>query len=127
MVLLNIFVLFLFLFLASGTHSFLRTLERASLGLGPLTAARKTLPMTKSAVATEIHQALYIHRNVAAEVTLNLDILINMLPDLSHFRLSQVVATGIEINASCFENLLGQRSAYAVDVRKRDLYSLILR
>jgi hypothetical protein len=96
------------------------------IGLGALTAARKTLPVTQSPVAAEIHQTLYIHRNVAAQITLDLDILINMLSDLRHFGLGQIVAAGIVIDTGCVENPLGQRPAYTVDIGKRDLYSFIL-
>src|SRR5205814_976782 len=59
----------------------LRTLARAGVGVGALAADRQALAVAQAAVATEIHKALDVERDLAAQVAFDLVALLERLAD----------------------------------------------
>jgi hypothetical protein len=71
------------MFLSAPAHcAALRTLAGAGVGVGPLTATRQAAPMAKPTIATEVHEPLDVHVDLAPEVTLDLEIQVDALADL---------------------------------------------
>ena len=55
--------------------------------------------MTHATIATDLHQALDVQRHLAAEVTLNLEIVVDVLAQLADVGFGQVLDTGVRIDA----------------------------
>ena len=83
--------------------------------------------MPKSAIATEIHETLDVHGNLATKVTLDLDVLVNPLTNSRHFGFREIFGAGVEINIRTGEDCLRRRATYAIDVGQSNLNSLIFR
>lgn len=62
--------------------------------------------MPEAAIASEIHQALYIHRDIPAEVALDLVVLVDVVTNTSDFSLGEVVGSRVEIDSTFSENFL---------------------
>jgi hypothetical protein len=112
----------LFLFTCDGSCW---TFSRTGISLGPLPAYRQALSVPQSAVAAKVHQTLYIHGDVSAEITFDPAFFVNLLSDLSYFGFGQIISPGINIDSGRSENLLGSRLSYPVDVGERNFYPLI--
>jgi hypothetical protein len=95
-------------------------------GACALAAQRQTTSMTDATVATEVHQTLDIHRNFAAQIAFNFE-LIDGCTKLRHFGLSQILDRGRRIDAGRHANLLRARIANSVDRRQRDNDVLVQR
>src|SRR5436189_4737038 len=104
----------------------LRTLARARVRARALTANRQSLAMTDAAIAAEVHQSLDAHRHLAAQVALDGE-LADVLAQLVHLRIGQVLDLRVGCDTRCDANRLGARAADAVDRRQRDLRVLMIR
>jgi hypothetical protein len=82
--------------------------------------------VTDAAVATEVHQTLDVHRDLAAQVTLDLKIR-DRGTKLRDFRFSQIFHGYRRINAGRRANLLGARITDSVDRRQCDHDVLVQR
>src|SRR5476651_163683 len=67
-----------------------RPLAGAGIGVGALTADRQALAVTQAPVAAQIHQALDVHRHVAAQIALDQKVAVDDFADLDDFGLGQV-------------------------------------
>src|SRR5215831_4427417 len=65
-------------------HAPLGALPRAGIGVGPLSAHRETAAMTDAAIGADVHQALDVHRDVAPQVTFDLELALDDLADPVH-------------------------------------------
>lgn len=95
-------MLFLFTSDSSG-----RSLPGSCVRLSSLSVYRQAFSVTQSLVAAEIHQSLDIHGYFSPEITFNLEVFVNNLPDAGNFRLSQILGTGVVINSGLGEYLFG--------------------
>jgi len=93
-----------------------RAFPGAGVGLGPLPPHRKPLPVTQSPVTAEIHQALDVHGYIAAQITFDLDIPVDILPDLCDFCFGQIIGPGTQINAGFTDYLLRGLVPYTIDI-----------
>jgi len=91
-----------------------------------LAAERQASSVPDSAVTAEIHEALDIHRNFAAQVTLDLEIR-DCRTEFRHFRLRQVLDLNRGIDAGRRTDLLRPRPADAIDRRQRNHDVLVQR
>jgi hypothetical protein len=91
-----------------------------------LAAQRQTTSVTNTAVATEVHQTLDIHRNLAAQVAFDFE-LIDCRTKLGHLGLSQILDRSRWINASRGADLFRARVTNTVDRRQRDYDVLVQR
>src|SRR5205807_10403933 len=62
----------------------LRALPRPGVGVSPLTAHRQPTTVTNPAIGADVHQALHVHRDVAAQVALDLELALDDLADPVH-------------------------------------------
>src|SRR5690606_5797094 len=91
-------------------------LAGAGFGMGALAAHRQALAMAQTAVAAQVHQALDVHRDLAAEVTLDLVIAVDRLADLQHFGIGQLVDPTLGRQADLVADFLRLHRANAIDV-----------
>jgi len=103
-----------------------RPLSRPRIRSRTLTTQRQSAPVTNTAVTTEVHQALDIHRDVAAKITLNLKVR-DCGAQLRNFRLSEIFDFGCRINACRSATLSRARSADTVNRRQCDHDVLVQR
>src|SRR6476661_74265 len=81
--------------LLSAAHGLLRALARARVGLRPLAVHRQAAAVPEPAVRADLRQALDRLRALAAEVTLDLEIGIDVLAELRDLFLGQVAHFGV--------------------------------
>src|SRR5262249_29635346 len=67
-----------------------RTLTRAGIGMGALSANREPAAMPQPPVATQIHQPLDVHGHVAAQISFHKEIAVDDLANLQHFLVGQL-------------------------------------
>jgi hypothetical protein len=103
------------LFLPAGNRPG-RALPGAGIGLGTLAPNRQPLPVPQTPVTAEIHQPLDVHGYIPAEIAFDLNILVDIFPDLCHFHFGQIIGPGIQINAGITDNLLRGRVPYTIDI-----------
>src|ERR1700759_1026679 len=65
-------------------------LARACVGVSALAADRQALAVTQAAVATEVHQALDVHRHFAAQVALDEIVAVDGFADLDDLGFGEV-------------------------------------
>ena len=70
---------------------FARPFARAAVGVGPLTAHRQIFAVTQTAVRTHVDVALDARRHLASEIALDLETLIEDLPDLDNVVVIEIV------------------------------------
>ena len=76
--------------------------------------------MTEAAVASEIHQALYVNLHLAAQVALDLIVGFEHITDLLDIRVRQLGRNLVLRDASLLADLSGGRRTDSVQVAKRD-------
>ena len=62
--------------------------------------------MTEAAVASNIHQTLDVHRDVAAEIAFDVTVVFNFRAELLLFFLGEVFDAGIRVDPSDFYNVV---------------------
>src|SRR5690606_3519243 len=80
-----------FLSALPGHRTTARALASAGVGVRALTTDGEPAAVTEAAVAAEVHQTLDVHGDLAAEVTLDLEVLVDALADGADVVLVQVV------------------------------------
>src|SRR5258705_12824298 len=96
-----------------------RTLASTSVGAGPLTAHRKGLAVTETAVTAEIHQALDGLLHFAARIAFDLDRGVDGVADGLHVGFGQLVDLAAFGDVRLLADRASGRRANSVDVRKR--------
>ena len=81
--------------------------------------------MTQAAIAADLHQALDVHGNFAAQVALYLDVVVNVVAQLADIILGQILDAGIRVHARRLDDIVRDVTANAVDVGQRDLDALL--
>src|SRR5262249_47675300 len=105
-----------------------RALARARVRVRALTADRKALAVTQAAVAAEVHQALDVHRDLAAQVAFDLDALaLEHVADGAQIVLVEIVAALVGRDLGRFEHAKRRGLANPVNVGERDLDALVAR
>src|SRR6202790_5382706 len=75
-----------------------RTLARARVGVGALTAHRQAAAMTQATIATEIHQPLDVHAGLATQIALDEIVAVYNLANLQYFLITQLRNAAISRN-----------------------------
>src|SRR5438045_9135457 len=91
-------------------------LAGAGVGVRALAADRQALPVAQAAVAGEVHQPLDVHRGFAAQVALDLVVLVDRRADVEDFLIGQVLAALFGADPKLLRDLLGGRAADSVAV-----------
>jgi hypothetical protein len=113
------------LFLQSRS-AFARTFAGAGIGAGALTAHRQATAMTKTAIATNVHQALDVHRGFAAQVTLD-GVQADLIANLFKIAISQVLDFLAVSNATSLADFASASATNAKDGRQADFGMLMRR
>src|SRR6476659_1948615 len=103
----------------------LRTFAGARVGAGALPVDWKTLAVTQALVATDLHLALDVLRDLTAQVTFDLDVRVDVGTEAGDFFFGEVAHPGVTRHAGVVADLLRHRAADAVDVREGDLQPLL--
>ena len=103
----------------------LRTFAGAGVGARALAVDRQTLAVTQTLVTPDFHLALDVLRDLAAQVTFDLDVLVDVAAQPRDFFLGEVAHARVARHAGRVADLLRDRAADAVDVRERDLQPLL--
>src|SRR5712692_3873310 len=99
----------------------LRPLARARVGVGPLAAHGQALAVAQAAVAAQVHQPLDVEAHLAAQVALDLVVLLQRLADPVDLVVGQVLGPPGRIDLGQRAHLLRAGVADPVQVRERDL------
>jgi hypothetical protein len=91
-----------------------------------LAAQRQTASVANTAVTTEVHQPLDIHRDIATQITLNLKVR-NRSAELRNFGLGEIFNFSRRIDARRSTTLSRERVADTVDRRKSNHDVLVQR
>ena len=83
--------------------------------------------MTNAAIAADLHHALDVQGDIAAQIAFHLQVVLDVLTDLVDVLLSQVLHAGVRVDAGSSENLLRGLHADAEDVRQSDFDPLLTR
>src|SRR6266511_4510858 len=92
-----------------------------------LAAHRHPLAVAQPTVAGNIHQALDIQLNLAAQITLNAIFTVDHVADAPDFFLGQVTHSRVRVHVGLLEDVYTIRSADPRNIGDRDLYLLVPR
>src|SRR2546426_7045985 len=106
-------------------HGLLRALAGPGIGPGALAPHREAAPVAQTGVATDLHLALDVLGDFPAQVTLDLEVLVDPGAQPRHLFLGQIPDAGVSRDAGGAAHLLGARQADAVDVGEGDLEPLL--
>jgi hypothetical protein len=87
----------------------------------PLPPARQAVTVAKTAVGPDIHEAFDIDRHFATQGPLDLELVIDDVPDLDRLILGQIPRFHTERHVRLLEDLAGTRTSYPEDVGQGDL------
>ena len=82
-------------------------LAGAGVGVRALAANRQRAAMTQAAIAAEVHQALDVHRDFAAQIALDEIVAVDGLADLQDFGVGELVDAALGGDADLLADLLG--------------------
>src|SRR4051812_49295761 len=108
--------------IALHTDRLARTFARAGVGLSALTAHRQAAHVADATIALDALQALEVHADFAAEITLD-DILavLDRVNDLRKLRFAQVFRPGFRVDFGLDQDLDGVRRADAINIPQRNV------
>src|ERR1700710_2763076 len=102
-----------------------RTLARARIGVGALTAHRQAAAMTQAAIAAKVHQTLNVHAGLATQIALDQIVAVDHFTDLQNFLVAQLRHAAVLGNLDLLDDLGRVLLADAMDVLKRDQDALV--
>ena len=113
--------------LLATTHSSPRTTPRPRIGARALTARRHAPPMSHTAIASDVHQALDVHCDFATEVTLDPHLFVDDFANPVDFVIGQIPDARVRAHIRALEQLLAGMEPDAEDIGQRRLDPLIAR
>ena len=102
-----------------------RTLAGTGIRVRALAAHGQAATMTQTAIAADLHQALHVLRNLAMQVTFDLEVLLDVIAQLREVFLGKVLHANVGIDAGSGDDLFGRSEANAVNEGQGDLNALI--
>src|SRR6516165_11054790 len=102
-----------------------RTLARARVGVGALTAHRQPAPMAQAAIAAEIHQALDVHADLATQIAFDHVVAVDHFADLQNLLVGQLTDATVSGNLHLLHDLGRRLRTDAMDVLERDQHALV--
>src|SRR5437016_9176848 len=97
-----------------------RSLARARVGMGALTAHRQTAAMTQAAIAAEVHQTLDVDADLTAKIALDQIVAVDHFADLQHFLVAELADATVGRDLDLLDDLGRVLLADAMDVLERD-------
>src|SRR5581483_7196127 len=107
-------------------HALARALASTGVGAGALTANRQPAPMAHAAIGAEVHQALDVHRHLAAQVAFDRDFR-HLGAKLIHLRIRQIFDLRRSGDTRRRADAPRHRPADAIDRGQTDLDVLLIR
>src|SRR5690606_28732211 len=104
-----------------------RTLAGAGIGMGALPMDRKAATVAQATVVAQVHQALDVHRRVAAKVALDRVVPIDGLTNLNDLRVGEFVHAALGRDRNLLTDFSGHLRADPVNVLQCDQHALIRR
>jgi len=92
-----------------------------------LTAYRQSLAMPQATVAAKIHEALDVHRHVAAQIAFDFVMFVDVLADFENFGLGALVDALGRRNPGALANLKRVGRPDAKDITQRNMQRLLRR
>ena len=77
--------------------------------------------MAKAAVAADLHQALDVHGDLAAQIALHLQVMVDVIAQGADLVFGKVLDARIGVDAGRGDDLVRGRAADAVDIGQGDL------
>src|SRR6516165_11303771 len=102
-----------------------RTLARARIGMGALTAHRQAAAMTQAAIAAKIHQPLDVDAGLATKIALDHVVAVDHFADLQDLLVAQLADATIQRDLHLLHDVPGALLADAMDVLQRDEDALV--
>ena len=62
--------------------------------------------MPQAAIAADLHQALDVHGNLSAQIALYLDVVVNVVAQLTDIFLSQILHAGVGVDARVLDDIV---------------------
>src|SRR6516164_2840504 len=112
------------LFLLAGNW-FGRTFAGPSVGMGALSAHRKSAPVAQAAIAAEIHQPLDIHGDFAPQIALDDVIAVDHLAQLQDFLIGKLRYPARLGDRNFPKDFVSLSAADAIDILERDNDALV--
>ena len=95
-------------------------LAGAGIGMGTLTANRQVAAVAQATVAAQVHQALDVHLNFAAQVALDVQVGIDMFANGQNLGIAQFVHATAGVDVHGFTDGLGGRMTDSGDISQGD-------
>src|SRR5262245_19989898 len=108
-----------------GRDRLLRALAGARVGAGALPVDRQAIAVPQALLIADLHLALDVLRDLAAQVTFDLEVVVDVRAQPRDFLVGQVAHAGVARHPRVVAHLLGHRATDAEDVRQRDLEPLL--
>src|SRR5579862_6003998 len=105
----------------------LGTFASTGVGARALAVNWQTLAVTQTLVAPDLHLALDVLRDLAAQVALDLDVLVDICTKAGDLFLGEIAHSRVARDARRVAHLLRDRATDPVDVGERDLEPLLAR
>src|SRR5207237_790594 len=105
----------------------LRALARARVGLGALSTHRQPAAMAQSAVRADVHQALDVHRHLAAQGALDLELALDDAAQPAGVLVAQALHPHRAVHSGLRQDPLRRGAADPVTVGERDVDALLVR
>ncbi len=99
----------------------------ARIGMRSLAMHRKAAAMPQPAVTTYIHKPFYISGNLAAQIALNLVVLLKFLANFVDFVSRKVIDVPFPVYACCIKYLQCRGTAYAINISEGNINPLSTR
>jgi hypothetical protein len=92
---------------------------------GALAVDRQPAAVPEALVAADLHLAADVAGHLAAQITLDAEVLVDVVAQLEQVLVAEVLHAQVRAHARGRQGLLGVRLADAVDVGERDLHPLL--
>src|SRR5213078_1180951 len=112
--------------LLAATDGLRRSLPGACVRAGPLAVHGKTTPVPDPTVRADLREPLDRLGALPAQVTFDLEVLVDVLAQLRHFLVREVADLRVRIEAEADRDLVCGRLSDAVDVGQPDLEPLLV-
>src|SRR3979490_575631 len=96
-----------------------RSLARARVGMGALTAHRQSAAMTKAAIAAEIHQTLDVHAGLATQVAFDQIVAVDHFQNSRRYGFVQLIDAAVIRNLHLLQDVGRILLAYSLAVPER--------
>ena len=108
-------------------HRLTLALAGTAVGTGALAADRQALTVTKTTIAGDIQQTLDAHLHLGTKLTLDLELIVDDVPDGGQLIVVPFMHFLAEIDPGLVQDITGGRVTYPIDVCQSNLTPFILR